>query len=101
MNVDKISLTLDVLTLHIIFSLYRAVVVLYPSLEMIDTSYLKLPTASSPWPFVLISLWKPSGTLPRDMSVLYKCVSLILYLCTFFISHYIPPSVLPLLLYGT
>ena len=33
--------------------------------------------------------------------ICYRCVSLILYLCNFFISHYILPSVLPLLLYGT
>ena len=31
----------------------------------------------------------------------YRCVSLISYLCNFFISHYIPPCVLPLLLHGT
>ena len=32
---------------------------------------------------------------------IYRCVLLILYLCNFFISHYIPPSVFLVLLHGT
>ena len=35
------------------------------------------------------------------LNFVYTCVSLILYLCLFFLSRYMPPSVLPLLLHGT
>ena len=57
------------LSLHMIFRLERATVVwavlerilgFYPSLEMNAPKYL-LSISSSLWPFVLISLWKPTG----------------------------------------
>ena len=66
----RISLTLEAsemfLSLHMIFSLERAAVIWAilertsgsdPSLEMIAP----ISTASSLWPFILISLWKPFG----------------------------------------
>ena len=71
----RISLILDAsemfLSLHMMFSLERAAVVwailerisdFDPSLEMIVPRYLKFSTASSLWPFTLISLWKPFGS---------------------------------------
>ena len=58
------------LSRHMIFSLERAAVVwaimerifgFDPALEMIAPRYLKFSTASSLWPFIFISLWKPFG----------------------------------------
>ena len=88
-----ISLTLEasemVLSLNMIFSLERAAVVwaiqeriscFQPSLEMIAPRYLKFSTASSLWPFILISRWKPFGlfvihfVLSGPISILYLVV---------------------------
>ena len=87
-----ISLTLEAsemfLSLHMIFSLERAAVVLErilgfdPSLEIIAPRYLKISTSSSLWPFILISLWKPFGlfvitfVLSGPISILYLVVVL-------------------------
>ena len=70
----RTSLTLEAsemfLSLHMIFSLERAVVVwailerisgFDPSLEMTAPRYFKFSASSSLWPFILISLWKPLG----------------------------------------
>ena len=77
------------LSLHIIFSLERAAVVLAilerisgfdPSLQMIAPRYLKFTTSSSLWHFILISLWKPFGlfviifVLSGPISILYLVV---------------------------
>ena len=73
------------LSLHMIFSLERAAVWAIlerilgfdPSLEMIAPRYLKFSTASSLWPFILTSLWKPFGLfvltfiLSGPISILY------------------------------
>ena len=94
MNV-RISLTLEAsemfLSLHMIFSLERAVVVwailerisgFDPSLEMIVPMYLEFSTSSSLWPFILISLWKKLGlfvitfVLSGPISILYLVVVL-------------------------
>ena len=77
------------LSLHVIFSLERAVVgwdILErisgfdPSLEMIAPRYLKFSTSSRLWPFILISLWKPfrlfviTFVLSGPISILYLVV---------------------------
>ena len=91
----RISLTLEAsemfLSLHMIFSLERPALVCAilerisgfdPSLEMIAPRYLKFPTSSSVWPFILISLWKPFGlfvitfALSGPISILYLVVVL-------------------------
>ena len=91
----RISLSLEAsemfLSLHMIFTLGRAVVVWVilerisgfdPSLEMIAPSYLKFSTSSSLWRFILISLWKPLGlfvitfVLSGPISILYLVVVL-------------------------
>ena len=58
----RISLTLEAsemfLSLHMIFSLERAIVA-WAILETIAPRYLLFSTSSSLWPFILISLWKP------------------------------------------
>ena len=74
------------LSLHMIFSLERAAVVLAilerisgldPSLEMIAPRHLKFSTSSCLWPFILIPLWKPFGlfvitfVLSGPISILY------------------------------
>ena len=88
-----ISLTLEAsemfLSLHMIFSLERAAVVwaileritgFDPSWEMDAPRYSEFSTASSFWPFILISLWKPFGlfvitfVLSGQMSILYLVV---------------------------
>ena len=87
-----ISLTLEASemfwSLHMIFSLWRAAVVLErisgfdPSLEMIARRYLKFSTSSSLWFFILIYLWKPFGlfvitfVLSGPISILYLVVVL-------------------------
>ena len=67
-----------ILCLHMIFSLERATVVwailerisgFDPSFEMTDPRYLKFSTASSFWPFIPISLWKPLELFKADSFV--------------------------------
>ena len=89
----RINLTLEASEMffsrHLIFSLERAAIVwailerirgFDPSLEMIAPRYLNFSTSFTPWPFILISLWKPFGlfvitlVLSGPISILYLVV---------------------------